>query len=612
MSRAKRPARSTGPVASRDTEAATAGTSLPGAALALLLGVIALWVLRGVAVAAPGRWLWGVDLGRDLGPAAFGAGVVVGLVGCVPAVWRAAARAWGQEGPARSGVGAWWPAFASALAVALFMWNVPDRTLYTGDASLRHGAFAQVSRPEVVAEQAMRGDLLLHHGFPRWVALHTPWSSEQGGRALGALLAALTTLAGWRLAHIVGARGIAAFGVSAIVVSTGALALDTGYGKASVEIAALASIMSVGLARLASDGRGLGTVGGSLAVALLLHRSSLLLLPAWGVGAWLAARAGRQRAPHARFETFAARSETLATLAGTLAPLAALALGGARLLEVVTSFDARHHVAGGVIATLAAAFAPLRLLDSANTLVFLVPLAPLVLLLFAVAPRPSPRELLVGAAFVLPPLALLLVVHPQHELPRDWDVFAFAGSALAAVMAWRLAAVLRARPSARGLALPLALAAAFPAFQWAALQAQPERAWSRAESILAGPPARRASDVAEGLGTIGVMRMGRGQFDHALRLFERSAEIAPNPRMFVQMGMAETLLGRPDRAMGRYRHAAGLNPRLNAAWRGVAAAASALGDRERMREALAHLEQLEPGSETVHDARAWLEANPER
>jgi len=157
---------------------------------------------------------------------------------------------------------------------------------------------------------------------------------------------------------------------------------------------------------------------------------------------------------------------------------------------------------------------------------------------------------------------------------------------------------------------PLALVAAVPALQWAALQSDPERMWSRAEAILVGPPVRPASERADGLGTIGMMRLGRGDPARALRLFQRSAEAAPNPRMFVQWGMAETLLGHPAAAMTQYRHAAALNPDLGAAWRGVAAAASALGDRDRMEEAVRQLERLEPGGQTLHDARAWLEANP--
>src|SRR5262249_21675619 len=65
-------------------------------------------------------------------------------------------------------------------------------------------------------------------------------------------------------------------------------------------------------------------------------------------------------------------------------------------------------------------------------------------------------------------------------------------------------------------------------------------------------------------------------------------------------------------AMAQYRHAASLNPGLGVAWRGIAAAASALGDRPSMVEAAAHLEQLEPRGRAVYDARKWLEADPPR
>lgn len=603
MSRAKRPARAAGPGASRAVEprepataSAASDGGLPAAAMALLAGVVALLVLRALAARLPGRGLWGLDLGRDLAPGVFGTGLALTLVACAPAVWRTATRAWPGGPRSMRGPGAWALAIASAALLALFMWNSPDRTLYTGDAILRHGAFAQVTKPELLAEQAMRGDLVLHHAFPRWVSEHTPWTTDQAGRALGSLIALITALAGWRLAAAVGARGLVALAVAMIAACTGALALDNGYGKASVEIAALTSVLAVGVARLAADGRGLGTVGGSLAIALLLHRSALTLLPVWAAGAVVAARAGRLREPRA--------------LLGLVAPIASLAFVAPRLWHVITTFDQSHHAAGGAVATLAAAFAPMRLGDSLNTLVFLVPLAPIVPLLLALAPRPTARGAVLGAAFMLPPLALLFVVQPQHELPRDWDVFAFVGSAVAALAAWRLARVLDARPSLRGLALPVALAAVIPAFQWARLQSEPERAWSRAESILAGPPARRTSDVAEGLGTLGFMRLGRGQYEAALKLFERSAEVAPNPRMFVQIGMAETLAGHPERAMERYRHAASLNPNLNAAWRGVAAAASVLGDRASMVLAVENLERLEPDGATLKDARAWLRANP--
>src|SRR6266508_2095503 len=39
----------------------------PGVERALLVGVVALVALRVLAAWLPGRWLWGLDLGRDIG-----------------------------------------------------------------------------------------------------------------------------------------------------------------------------------------------------------------------------------------------------------------------------------------------------------------------------------------------------------------------------------------------------------------------------------------------------------------------------------------------------------------------------------------------------------------
>jgi tetratricopeptide (TPR) repeat protein len=204
----------------------------------------------------------------------------------------------------------------------------------------------------------------------------------------------------------------------------------------------------------------------------------------------------------------------------------------------------------------------------------------------------------------------MFLVMPQQGLPRDWDVFAFAGVALAAVVAWRIAAVLSESPQARWLALPLAAMAVCPALQFAALQADSARTWARAESILIGPPARDASERARGLSTMGLMHYGRGEYEKALALFERSAEAAPNPRTFADMGMALTMMQRWPEAMARYRHAVTLDPNLVNGWRGVAAAASALGDRDGMVDAVRALERLAPDNNALPDMRAWLVANP--
>ena len=581
----------------REPERAAEG-GLPTAARALFAGSLALLALRALAAILPGRYLWGLDVARDVPPLAAVVGFALPLALHAPPLARRVARLVPRGARAQD-------ALAVALAVALagFMLAHPDRALFIGDASLRHGAFALVEQPEKFAVQAMRGDLLLHHDLPKWVAEHTPWNVEDTGRAQGALLALLAALAGWRLAAAAGAKGELALAVAAIAACTGALALDNGYGKASVEVACLTGLAAVGVLRAArasaqgDDGAiGMATVGACVAVGLLLHRSALALLPAWAAAMALVVRAGSWKRP--------------AAIAGVLAPLIALAIAGPRLLHVMGTFDRERHLAGGLAHTLAAGFSPAHLVDVAHTLGLLVPLVLLLPVLLAVPPRPPARESLAFAAYALPPLALMFVVVPQQGLPRDWDVFALAGVALAAVIAWRVAAVLGALPRARWLALPLAVSAACPALQFAALQADATRTWARAESILIGPPARDPSERARGLSTMGMMHYGRGDYANALALFERSAEAAPNPRTFVEMGMALSQLQRWPEALARYRHAVSLNPDLVTGWRGVAAASSAVGDRGAMVDALHALERLQPDSDMLPDMRGWLEANP--
>jgi hypothetical protein len=243
-----------------------------------------------LAAMLPGRWLWGLDLARDLPAAASWTAAVAILAACIPAASRAIARAWPTAGVAHGLV-----VLASSLALALFVFGHPDETLFTGDTALRHGEFTTVEHPEAFAPQALRGDLFLHHTLPRWLARVTPWTAEDAGRAQGALLAFLTALAGWRLAKALGVRGVAAAAVAALVASSAALALDNGYSKATVEVACLTSLMVPGLVRLAENGSGLAGVGACVAAALLLHRSALALVPVWLVGVWLALRSGRGR-----------------------------------------------------------------------------------------------------------------------------------------------------------------------------------------------------------------------------------------------------------------------------------------------------------------------------
>ena len=565
---------------------------------ALRAGLLALVAARVALVFVPGRPLWGYDLLRDLAAPAAWLPLILTLLAFVPAIGRGVERAWART-PNALGVFA----LVGAVGLAGFLWAHPDRALYNGDTSLRHGMFATSDHPEQFAEQALRGDLVLHHDLPAALGGHTLQGAETVNRAMGVVAALLSLLAAWALARALEARGLAGATVIAVGLATGALALFNGYGKATVELAVLTLVIAAGLVHVARarDGAAKGLVGIGLAVAaaLLLHRSAVALLPAWLAGVGLALTAGLPRRTADRF----------AFAVGVVAPLGALAVVLPRLMHVVGAFDTSRHLHGGLGAALAFACTPGQLADAGNALGILLPIVPLLPVLLALGPRPSRRESLAWAALVLPLVALLLLASPQHGLPRDWDVFVCVGVALAALTATRLAAWFEAEPRTRTLALAVGLVALVPALQWVALQADAARAWTRAEAVLLGPPPRSATERAYGFDTIGMLCLGRGQTELARRMFERSAEAAPNPSTFVRMGMAETMLGRPADAMTHYRHAASLDPDLVTAWRGVAAAASATGDRTAMEDAVRNMTRLEPGNPLLVDARAWLAAD---
>ncbi len=580
--------------------ATRAAGGLPPAALALRTGLLTLLALRFAAMLIPGRALWGYDLGRDLAPLTFWLPFALTLLTFVPAVGERAARM-----VPRSSAALAWLALLGAAALAAFLWAHPDRALFNGDTSLRHGAFAVTAHPEQFAEQALHGDLVLHHALPRAIAAAFGTDPETANRLWGVLAALVSVFGAWLLARCSGARGVAAWAAIVVGVSTGALALFNGYGKSTVEIAVLTLFMACGLVWASAADSAVRRASGALLVALalagalLLHRSALALIPAWLVALALAATGLRG--------ANAQRTLGVALLAlALLAPLAAWAVVGRELLRIVGSFDTAKHLHGGLGAALAFAATPRQLGDVLDALGILLPIAPLVPLLWFVGPRASTQETLAWLAFVLPPLVLLLLATPQHGLPRDWDVFTFVGVALAALAARRTAVLFESLPRAGALALPLALVALVPALQWVALQSDAARTWARGEAVLLGPPLRDATERAYAFDTIGTLSMGRGQAESAVRMFQRSAEAAPNPSTFVRWGMAETMLGRPVEAMAQYRHAAALNPDLPTAWRGIAAAASATQDRAAMEQAVRELTRLLPDDPTLGEARAWL------
>src|SRR5213078_3488726 len=151
----KRPPRSPSAPA-RPVEPRAASDRPPGVARPLVAGVLALIGLRALAAWLPGRWLWGLDLGRDVPRWSFALGTLVPLAACLARVARPISAAWPSGRSAARLL-----ALTSALALAAFVLAHPDETLYTGDTWLRHGEFSSSAHPEQIAQQAMPGDLFL-------------------------------------------------------------------------------------------------------------------------------------------------------------------------------------------------------------------------------------------------------------------------------------------------------------------------------------------------------------------------------------------------------------------------------------------------------------------
>ncbi len=557
--------------------------SAPIQSAALFAVLVVILIVRAAGAVAPSPYLWAFDFQAHLGFWAAWLPWLLAALALIPPVASRIERPFAGLSP---GAG-----FAIALAAALVAIVVllPDTLRFVGDANLRFGNLTVDEDPAKLFPQATPLDVALHYRIPRALADRLGIAREQIPLAIGALWAAALAALAVVTARVLGARGPAAFASAAAIAFGGTLALSSGYLKAFVELSLLTGFAAVAAIRLAREGRGLLMLGSAVAAALFLHRSALALLPVTAA-AWLVALGPRRgEVPWRR----------PATWAGIAAPLVALAVTLPGALATLRSFDLPRHFAtahaqrsGGAIAS---AFEPHHLIDVANLLVLLMPLAPLVLVQVATFRRRPWPEGLVLAALLVPWLAVVLLVRPQQGNYRDWDVFAPAGMALALVAAWQLAATLpRVRP---GLALAVALAAFAPAVQWVALQHDVPRALARIETRVDRTPWVDADERAATYDFVGMRYLGM----HAV-------EAAPHPRLIVEWGMVSLTKGDFVRARSIFQRAAALDANRPAAWRGLMTAASALGDRAELARATAQLERLTPDDPMVRDARALLDA----
>jgi tetratricopeptide (TPR) repeat protein len=483
------------------------------------------------------QW-WGIDLLRFVaGPFGWLLAALAALA-LVPPLARFVAEPLARFSERRFAASLW------AIAIAATVLVLPDRSRFVGDFALREiASHTSASDLGSLYPQGFPLDALLHDRWARLAASATPLGIAEWWRVTGAIEAALLAWLAARLARTLGAGGAWA-GAMVAVVSMSGVALFAGYNKAFAELVVIVTAAGM-LAIEATRRRGaLVVLSAVVAAGLLLHRLGLALLPLWLVVLAFAWRVRTE--PNSRLGR--------AWIALSLAlPLVALAIVLPRLRGAAAVDAANFAPAAGSGGPVNAAFAIPHLLDLANAIVMLAPLAPFALLA-PLAARGRPRsEALVLGALALPLLAFPPFYHPPQGVFRDWDALAPTAASLAVMAAWSLTSMLATRRAHSWLAAPIALAAIAPALQLLLLQSDPGSAIERARRFAEEPPARSEYERATVWDWMGASYLELGLADSASTGFERAARLTPSPRILREWAAAELMRGRPDTALGVYR-----------------------------------------------------------
>ena len=567
------PARGGGPRAARARRAAqapAARASTPArnpfadrVALALWLTLALLAAGRAAASLAHDMTWWGLDAQRFLPPLSGGLPWLVMTLALLPVLGAALAPAASRLGDSlvRHPRGA--AAIAALLSAAVVL-ALPDQTIYVGDFAMRSGTILTARDPERLFPQAMALDLLVHVRLPQYLITQLGWTVQMALRGLGALGAAVLALAAVRLPRALGLGGAAALAAAVTVWAGGTLGMFTGYGKSAIELTALTALAGAASLEAVGSGGGLVTLGLCAALALGFHRSGIVLAPLALTGLALAP-VPWSRAPR--------------WIGAALVALA-LALFGPRAIHLIATFDVLHHLApaetraaGGMLGSLVD---PLHLLDVANVILVLAPLAPLLITLAIVLPR-------AGCAGAAAP----------------------AGAALSVLTACAAGAALMPRPRA-WLALALVLGAVVPSIQWLALWHQPRVAVAYVRRYIEGPPERAAWDRAATWDYLGTRALVERRGDEAAAAYAKAVQAAQNPRLIGEWGMAELIRNQYARAESLFQRTVELDPNSTIGWNGLATAASWTGDTAACAVAEAGLMRTDPGNPRIAELRALL------
>lgn len=430
---------------------------------------------------------WGLDSLRFVPPAFTLATILLSAVSVIP-------RACTALYEIAQNAGRRWPrlvlTIAGATLPALIAWWLPDRTSFTGDMLQRLGAVSAGTLSERFP-QNMPLDTMLNQVLARSLAHAMDRSLLEVNRLLGAAALLATGVVASALVRPAGAKG-RRFVLAALTTAlSGMLFACVGTGRADAWMA-LISVCFVGLVlRDLESPLRWPAAEGVFVLGLFMHRSILMMLPllllliARNVIGWGA------REPH--------KPPTGRRVAALGLALVALS-GVPKYWQVFTSFDVVHHVAptGWTLQIIRSAIAPRQLLDVANTVLLVVPAAPLLLALLATAGRSTSRVVYCASLLaILPWFTALLLAHPQQGLFRDFSVFAPLGAVCGFLLAQYLVREWEApwaRRLAIGATLSLATATLAPMAMWATPTAGHARLLAFASDSV-GQSAPRRADV---------------------------------------------------------------------------------------------------------------------
>lgn len=582
----------------------------------LALGLLALLVLRLAASVAPGEFAWGIDFARYTSPAIAWSL----LVACALAVGFAVLGRWPRPAtspgadaahprgesakrsphaarPAR--VNPWsraWPwLLGASLIVSLAL--LPDRVRFVGDFVLRLGVLEE-SWFRKLFPQALPLDLLVNHAIPGRLAGALSTEPLTVMRLLGLLEAALLTALAVRFARQVTERTAAAVAVAVVLALGGYATLLTGYSKPTPQLALCTLAAGTLGLELVRTGRGALPFALALALGVALHRGALPLLVVGAVAGVLAWR--RPGAERAR-------------LWPLLLPVLVFAWEAPRLLHVIRTFDVGVNFVPPEVrqqgGALAAAFAPLRLLDAANAVLLHAPLAPFALLVFARARR-SPEALFL-AALVAAFLPVLLFVYLPLGPYRDYDSLGTAGAAVAVASAWALARALAPARRARELALGVAASVAVPFLVLLVSLTDLPRGLQRANALLEGPPRRHPTNRASVLDWMGLRALNEERYDLARDSYRRLCAETPMPRAFKLWGGAALMADSPHEARDAFQRLLERAPEDPVGWYGLWLSAAAAGDTASARRASEHALAWGSDSREMRDVVEFFEHYPQ-